>query len=294
MSWYSKSKENIAITPAMARERVDANREAVLAGKHRQRPVADGNKRRLKAAMIAGGFINNGDPIIFDENGYILEGQHRLEACAESGVTITVNIVVRPSVVNGIRTIETFGGKPREMGIKLMLADGIKNYKRAAAVANMLSYIGSQRTDTLDIGQTREILTLFAPEFEAVEEASSFGQKELRSWFLGPVIWAAKIDRIRAVEFARLYTTMENVPKGHPTLALRVWVSNRPGLGGYAGRGELVNVVCSALRNHFEGLKITKIQAATTAHDWLLTQTKSLTRKVNEIITPPQLLKLAA
>jgi hypothetical protein len=289
MSWYLTSKDNVAITAERARERVEANREAVEQKRHRQRPISHVNKLRLKAAMVGGRFINNRDPIIFNEAGYILEGQHRLEACAETGVTIYLDVRVSPSVVDGVRVIETYGGKPREMGLRLWLSDGSENNKRLAAVCNMLSFVGTRRTTALEIGQVRSISDLFSKEMETIIPIAYSGQKEKRTWFVAPLIWAAKINRDAAIEFVTRYVTMENVPKGDPALALRQWVGNRKISNGYGCRENQMDAVCSALRSHFAGEKVSRIQAVKPSHDWLLVQSKSLSRKVWEIAFPPEL-----
>lgn len=72
------------------------------------------NNRQVKEANVAflvkeireGRWELNGEPIIIDSNGHIVDGQHRLWACVESEMTISTLIVygVSPNVINTIDT----------------------------------------------------------------------------------------------------------------------------------------------------------------------------------------------
>jgi hypothetical protein len=42
--------------------------------------------RNMTLAMVAGNFQDRGDPIRFDKNGFLVDGQHRLMAIVESGI----------------------------------------------------------------------------------------------------------------------------------------------------------------------------------------------------------------
>lgn len=76
----------IDCTPAMAMDLLSVNID-------KQRIWDVNLLNMLKYVMKEGKFIYNGEPVIFSKKGRVLDGQHRLRACVESGVTITILIV---------------------------------------------------------------------------------------------------------------------------------------------------------------------------------------------------------
>lgn len=77
-----------------------------------QRPLKDGHVRRLADDMSAGRFTSNGDPIRFDENGHLIDGQHRLAAAVKAQFTLQNMVVVRGLPAESISTID-IGSAPR-------------------------------------------------------------------------------------------------------------------------------------------------------------------------------------
>lgn len=49
--------------------------------------------KKLAEAMAAGGWLNTEDPIKFDEDGNLIDGQHRLRAVVRSGCTVEMTVV---------------------------------------------------------------------------------------------------------------------------------------------------------------------------------------------------------
>jgi hypothetical protein len=81
----------------------------------------------LSEAMTSGGFMFNGESIIFDWHGRLLDGQHRLEACVLSGVPFDT-VVVSGVSPDAFRTID----------------QGYRRYLR-----HILDCLGEQRTSEL-------------------------------------------------------------------------------------------------------------------------------------------------
>lgn len=108
------------ISPAQAKEYLE---RAIP-----NRRINDGTVTRYADDMQAGRWINNGQPLVFNEAGQLLDGQHRLRAVIVSGRTMAF-LVVRgvPSVA--METLDT--GRSRSTQDVLSL----KGYKNAASIA---------------------------------------------------------------------------------------------------------------------------------------------------------------
>lgn len=74
-------------------------------------------QNKYKGAMERGEWTLNGESIIFDYNGYLLDGQHRLDACVSSGVPFST-VVVRGVAPKAQETMD--------MGRKRSVADFLK------------------------------------------------------------------------------------------------------------------------------------------------------------------------
>lgn len=88
------------ITPAIAAQVLEESKEI------QNRNVADTHVEWLVAQMRAGKWALNGEAIIFDDENQLLDGQHRLWAIVNSGVTIE-SLVTRGVDRKSFATIDT-------------------------------------------------------------------------------------------------------------------------------------------------------------------------------------------
>ena len=113
------------ITPEMA--------EAFLEGNTHNRLVKTVNFKKLVDDMAAGRWDFNGESIKFAEDGTLLDGQHRLLACVESGKPFIAIIVTGlPAVAQ--ETIDT--GSSRSLADVLRL----RGYASANELSSFLRY----------------------------------------------------------------------------------------------------------------------------------------------------------
>jgi hypothetical protein len=88
----------------------------------------------LTQSIINDRFVLNGQPIIFDEEGFLIDGQHRLTACLLSDKPIEIAVVrgINKSAFNVIDC-----GKKRSLGDVLSIA----GYKNTHELASLLRYL---------------------------------------------------------------------------------------------------------------------------------------------------------
>lgn len=101
----------------------------LLAKNSKNRTVIKASLRKIEESIRRGEWVFNGEPIIIASSGRVLDGQHRLMACVNTGVSIDTNIVfgVDESV---FETIDQ--GTSRTVGNVLDI-DGEENYNTVAA-----------------------------------------------------------------------------------------------------------------------------------------------------------------
>lgn len=109
------------ITPDVARNWLKINTS--------NRPVREKHVQKLAQQMLRGEYVMNGEAIIISDDNRLLDGQHRLRACVESGVSIR-SVVVRNVPHSHFFTIDT--GAARTAG-NVLSVYGEKNASTLAA-----------------------------------------------------------------------------------------------------------------------------------------------------------------
>lgn len=124
MALISKERK---ITPAMAKVYLEANTK--------NRPLSKRAVDFLKKEILAGRWKSTGDPIKFSKNGRLLDGQHRLTAIAESGITVLSYVIegLEEDVFNVLDT-----GNKRDAKDVLSLSGVKHSLYMAATIRNIL------------------------------------------------------------------------------------------------------------------------------------------------------------
>lgn len=102
--------------------------------------VLNRNRNVLGRAMAQGEWALNGSTIVFDDSGTLLDGQHRLYSCVQSGRAFDT-LVVRGVKTTSQVTMDSGRGRTARDQLKI---DGMKNSPTMAAAANALLsvYVG--------------------------------------------------------------------------------------------------------------------------------------------------------
>jgi hypothetical protein len=113
--------ERLMVTPEYA--------GSLLAKNTKNRTVIKLHLRKIEEALRRGEWVFNGEPVIVSASGRVLDGQHRLMACLNTGIAFDTNVVfgVDESVFD---TIDQ--GSSRTIG-NVLDVDGEENYNHIAA-----------------------------------------------------------------------------------------------------------------------------------------------------------------
>lgn len=117
----------VFMTPEMASEILETRNK-------RNRTISKELVNRISRAIKNDQWIYNGQPIIFDNNGLLIDGQHRLTAIAKSGAAVELLLVNDVNDKKAFRTIDEC--KPRSFSCNLS-ADDVSNSTAVAAVSKL-------------------------------------------------------------------------------------------------------------------------------------------------------------
>jgi len=137
--------EMVYVTPEVAKNLLRYNTK--------NRNTAENNKKFLTKEMKNGRFIENGESIVFDKNGVLLDGQHRLLSIITSGNSYFIPIV-RGVEPNAMATFDT--GKNRTAADILTL-NGFKQGVNLSTLIILIDTYGTKKLKKGSITHSRRV-----------------------------------------------------------------------------------------------------------------------------------------
>jgi len=199
----------------------------LLAANTGNRKVSESNVAAIKASLLRGEWQVNGEAIKIAEDGKILDGQHRLLACVETGIAFRTLIVYNVPA-EAQPTMDT--GKARTLADVLALA----GYPNASALAATTLAVLRAETYSLkaaiQAGSKYPITRnqgLERVNAEPVlQEVAMYGKKFARLGLAGRIAslmfyTLSKIDAEDAQHFFEKLRTGDSLERGNPILTLR-------------------------------------------------------------------------
>lgn len=261
-SWDTITGRVETITPDMARTMLGANTN--------NRNISRQQVELFARTMSQQAWQMNGEAIKFSDKGRLLDGQHRLLACVESGVPF------RTLVIRGLPegTQETMdAGKSRTMANVLEL-QGHGNARQLATTASVVcvcEQLGLEAACLKSMKPTRNEVTRFIdmhPELVGLAKRSSaFYAKS--GHLLTPAIYSLlwwtfnEIDPDDCQRFFDMLSTGANLEAGSPVLVLRNTLSeiNRRGVhSDYASRRRIAGLTVKAWNRWRDGETVKKLR----------------------------------
>lgn len=204
------------VTPELARQYLLTNKI--------NRPVNDRNYEKLVSDMKRQNFKVTGEPIQFCQNGTLLNGQHRLLAIVETGVTLSINIV-RGLDPEAFKFIDT--GKKRNASDVLGI-EGFANPQRMAAMAVFIkNYKSGLIRDKNSLGVTNsDVLDFVKNNSEKMIESCKYGFNKENKIMKGITLSSmhfilSELNSEKANDFCWSLITGERLEKGNPIYVLR-------------------------------------------------------------------------
>lgn len=209
---------------------------------------------RLRAAIEAGEWLFNAQPIQIATDGTILDGQHRLLACVKAGMPIQV-LIVWQAQMETQETMDT--GKSRSIADILRLR-GYRNHDAVAALARRVAVAEAYGFKTGITTSSREVsngsilraaesitdLARYVHYAKSVAEMCKFN-RGITGYLMW---WLDKVDRLDSDFFWDKLFTGDGLQIGNPIYALRQFALNRDvkNRGTYAHNVQTAGVVLKA------------------------------------------------
>lgn len=210
------------ITPETAASWLEKNKD--------NRPTRDHHIKMLAREMKEGRWRLNGEAIVFDYNGNLIDGQHRLEAAFVESLTFE-SVVVRGVEPDAFKTLDS--GMKRSAGDVLAKA-GLQYGTLTAAALRLIHFYETGRKDHLAVARMSNSETsVIAAKYPRVSEAaemvgSNYALKRLCSptALTATVYFALEGQTERVTAFLNALETGADLKKGDPRLTARNYFIN--------------------------------------------------------------------
>ena len=118
------------------------------------RPVSRSHTDHFEAVFRDRDMVLNGETIIFTSDGFLLNGQHRLIACANTGIPFDV-LVVRGIDTEAFKTLD--GGRKRSTADALGMAGEKYTTNLTAAIGSLIHFVDAGGEFTPSSSQQRRV-----------------------------------------------------------------------------------------------------------------------------------------
>lgn len=211
--------EQVTITPTLARRILDAE---VQPNWRALRPTV---VARYAVDMANGRWRDTGEALKFDEEGHLLDGQHRLQACIKAGVSFPALIV---------RGVQGEAVEAMDMGLKRTLADFLKRegehdvIRLAGTIGLAWKWETSHLLDGVRPGPGEAVAWYRRhPEIvQASVTARQYTDLGIVPSTGGVFTWrATQLEPDEEMLFRHALISGEKMERGHPVLLLRNWLT---------------------------------------------------------------------
>lgn len=210
------------ITPELA--------ESWLKKNIKNRPIRQGNLALLMQQLKSNSWVLNNDAICFDKEGNLLNGQHRLTACVNTGISFEC-LVMRGLEPKSFNVMDT--GDKRTSGDVL----GANNVEFPAVKSTLIRFVLEYKAGRVmnDLSANRAtkatnqiILDFYNKNQKKIDEAVAIGQQVYRNhhMFASGIIGSFayifnEIDKQSCAIFMEQFGKGEDLRAGDPVLVLR-------------------------------------------------------------------------
>jgi hypothetical protein len=235
------------------------------------RSITKSAVNRYLEAMLKGEWWLTGQGIIFDEDGNLLDGQHRLTACIEAGVPFITSVT---RGINAEAWKKMDMGKSRTDGHRAQAA-GYANANRVAAAARTALEVESadQGANRSAIGRNKRVdpdvlLSYIEQHHDLLQEGCLAVRHDQGPAILKPpavfvalFVLFAQRNKTRAREFFEAVTTGEILSKEDAAYRLRaVLISNLSKRNVRAKKIWLIGVTIKAWNAHLAGKAVKQLK----------------------------------
>jgi hypothetical protein len=278
-----KTTEEI-ITPEKA-----AKYLATITSPEQQRKHVDSVSDGYARAMKSGHWMLTHQGIGFDDDGVMIDGQHRCWGIVKSGIPQRMMVTrgipcAMPITMNGgekmLHAIDCLDrGRPRSVADQLKLRHDVKNASQVVAISRSIAVLCAENRLTNTVPVTMMILDIFgnAITWAAANAARVTGFRI--SGVNATMALYIHYQKEQGMDFFNKVHYGESIKRGDASFALRDYLMKGKAYGGSAGGQGLTYAVARATAqcamHHHRNSSVGIIKTTSSGLDWLMAVNKS-------------------
>jgi hypothetical protein len=240
------TNEHVLVTPTMAAEFLKRNRG--------NRPIS---RRRVKAfakLISSGAFGHTHQGMALDEVGDLLDGQHRLAAILETGISVWM--VVARNVPRATFTQIDAGGT--RSGGQTLAAMQVTNYSAKSSMIRIAILLEESGLNLAGTPSNEEIKAYLQANANAVNDVYAAKVKSTPMAIYGAFLYAYQCFPAKMQEFLTPFKTGAGLTTTSPLLKFRNYVTTRPKSELGHNQRKDVAITLGAIQSFIKGEKAGK------------------------------------
>lgn len=266
------------ITPETAVKYLEKNK--------RNRPHREAVSDKYSVMMKGNQWVPTHQGIAFDEEGWLLDGQHRLQAIIKAGMPVTIMVTrgVTASIDNGIEVnaMDVIdAGKPRSVGDQLHLVHGVVGGNQVAAALNVIAEFATGRLSSLSTPQAVAIMEIYGKHIDIIRELIGVLKPARKGPVVGAMAFARASHPKEIDEFATMVGHGENLKRGQPAFTFREWlIKGVTGKAQSSVRRYVGESAFNAAYNHIHNNTLVMIKAGDNGWKFFAAKQRASVEKV--------------
>lgn len=256
------------------------------------RKIRMAHVNRLKTEILSGRWMITHQGIAFDEDGKLLDGQHRLLAIQAAGKSVQM-LVTRgiQTSLNGHGSLAAMDvidcGRTRTVGDQLNLMHGVMNANLTAGSCKMIGMAFTNRSKISrgqTVGQALSILKIYGDDITEFAHQATHYKLVRNSPIIAACAIAAAILPELAHEFFGQLSTGSGIRSGDPVYALREYLIKFGINKREEGRQDTLLRTILAIYHTHEGTKIQTSKVGKAGLDYFMAKQPKNVEKVKAIV----------
>lgn len=263
------------ISPEHASEIINRHFDSIAKGEFRQRKINKSILAKYVIEMKAGHWKLNPEPIIFDEAGNLIDGQHRLLACKNAGVPIqaTVSTGWPSSIIDVVNR-----GKSRQVADQYHLHGMANAATVAATIACIVRVCYRGAAPPISYASSRYVLEELGMDKHINKIMDIFSKTKRSGRIIGPIAFYHTAKPRKAEVFAEQVAQLDTIKGSGSQLFAKYLRDRSPDSQDYA-----VQAACACLRIWDADESAEFFKSHYAACDWLAEQNKKLTTNIRSL-----------
>ncbi len=222
--------------------------------------------------------------IAFDDEGTLIDGQHRLLAIIKADRPIKIQVTRGiPKSDGGLfaQDLIDVGGK-RSVADSLHLSHGVHNANVVSGVANAIVQICAPSTRTSSVGLALAVLRIYGPSIHTAIQLVGNFKPAKKSPIIATIAFAMQIDPNAVSLFACQISRGEDIRVGDPAFCLREYMINRGLQTGRLASQFAIECVANSIYNAIHGNQIKLLKAGSRGINWLRDKQRGSVQAIRE------------